>query len=74
MKKSKKKSLQNSVNQINSSNKTNKIWKMVQKISGKTQLFPVKHLDWFSLFNGISAFFGYLMPKLSFYKNSKDSI
>ena len=37
----KKKNWQNYVNQLDSSIKT--IWKMIRKISGKTQLTPLKH-------------------------------
>ena len=31
-------------------------------------------LVWFLLFNGISTFLGYLMPNLSFYKDSSGTI
>ena len=44
IKQAKKISWQNYVNRLNSSTKTNTVWKMIKKISGKTQSTPLKHL------------------------------
>ena len=48
---------------------------MVQVIlSGTDNVFFVFFICFFFLFNGISTFVGYLMPKLFFWKNSSDTI